>query len=179
MHAVRLAPSRHSIRAALRQLELTISGLHTGDAQVAIGLIDLDGASDRYLRRNLTSLGASLARLDNGYLVVSTAGPLDQVTDHFRQWPLLDQLAKRHERVHIGFGIGRTAADAESLARRALGRAHAAGSVAAAVALADDTHVIIGVESGLPVQQRTTPEDLSVLARRAGWAGLRCCGCAN
>lgn len=168
MHTVRLAPSRHSIRTALRHLELTVSSLHSGDAQVAIGLIDLDGASDRYLRRNIVSLGAALARLDDGYLVVSTAGPLEQVTDHFRRWPLLDQLATRHDHVHIGFGIGRTAADAESLAKRALGRAHAAGPVAAAVALADDTDVIIGGQAEAQTPPRVSPEDLSVLARRAG-----------
>jgi DNA-binding transcriptional ArsR family regulator len=166
MHTVRLAPSRHSIRAALRHLELTISGLHTGDAQVAIGLIDLNGESDRYLRRNIAVLGGSLARLDDGYLVVSTAGLLERVTDHFRTWPLLEQLSGRHESVHIGFGIGRTAADAESLARRALGRSHAAGPVAAAVALADDTDVIMGGTKKQPA--RVSPEDLSLLARRAG-----------
>lgn len=43
MHAVRLAPSRHSVRSALQRLVLTVTSLRTGDAQVAIGLIDLGG----------------------------------------------------------------------------------------------------------------------------------------
>lgn len=169
MSAVRLVPSRHEIRAALRQLVLTLTSLRTGDAQVAIGLVDLDGASDAWLRRNIAVLGGTLARLDDGYLVVSTAGLLERVTDHYHYLPLLEQLGRRHDRVHVGFGVGRTAAEAESLARRALGRSHAAGDTAAAVALADDTDIILGTSGG--GAPAVAPEKLSQLARRAGLNG--------
>lgn len=167
MHAVRLAPSRHSIREALRHLVLTVINLRTGDAQVAIGLIDLGGESDDELRRSISPLGGTLARLDDAYLVVSTAGLLEQATGHYRDLPLLGQLSSRHQQVHIGFGVGRTAAEAHSLARRALGRSRAVGSAAVAVALADDTDIIVtgGQPSG---PELVPPDDLSLLARRAG-----------
>lgn len=166
LYAVRLAPSRHAIRAALRQLVLTVQTLRTGDAQVAIGLVDLGGDSDAGLRRGIASLGGSLARLDDGYLVVSTAGLLERATGHYRHLPLVERLSRRHERVHIGFGVGRTAAEAESLARRALGRSHAVGSASAAIALADDTDIILDKE---PVGEAVVwPEGLSLMARRAG-----------
>jgi DNA-binding transcriptional ArsR family regulator len=167
MHAVRLAPSRHSIREALRHLVLTVSNLRTGDAQVAIGLIDLDGASDAELQRSISPLGGALARLDDVYLVVSTAGLLEQATSHYQDLPLLERLSSRHEQVHIGFGVGRTAAEAQSLARRALGRSRAVGPTAVAVALADDTDIILnGGRSADP--ELLPPDDLSLLARRAG-----------
>lgn len=166
MHAVRLAPSRHSIRAALRHLVLTVSNIRTEDAQVAIGLIDLDGASDTELQRSISPLGGALARLDDLYLVVSTAGLLEQATSHYQDLPLLDQLSRRHERVHIGFGVGRTAAEAQSLARRALGRAHAAGAAGVVVALADDTDIVL--DGSRPDDRELPADNVSVLARRAG-----------
>jgi hypothetical protein len=167
MHAVRLAPSRHSIREALRHLVLTVTNLRTGDAQVAIGLIDLDGASDVELQQSISSLGGALARLDDVYLVVSTAGLLEQATRHYQDLPLLERLSSRHEQVHIGFGVGRTAAEAQSRARRALGRSRAVGPAAVAVALTDDTDIILnGGQPGDP--GLLPPDDLSLLARRAG-----------
>jgi len=165
MYSVRLAPSRHSIREALRHLVLTVTNLRTGDAQVAIGLIDLDGAEDAELQRGISPLGGALARVDDVYLVVSTAGLLDQATGHYQDLPLLSQLSARHEQVHIGFGVGRTAAEAQSLARRALGRARAVGPAAVTIALADDTDII--VKAGHPADALPT-DDLSLLARRAG-----------
>jgi hypothetical protein len=166
MHAVRLAPSRHSIREALRHLVLTVSNLRTGDAQVAIGLIDLDGATDSELQRGISPLGGALARLDDSYLVVSTVGLLEQATSRYQELPLLGQLAARHERVHIGFGVGRTAAEAQSLARRALGRSHAVGRAAVVVALGDDTDIV--VNGSLAPGGDLPTDDLSLLARRAG-----------
>jgi hypothetical protein len=167
LHAVRLAPSRHSIRVALRHLVLTVTSLRTGDAQVAIGLIDLGGASDGELQRSLSPLGGTLARLDDVYLVVSTAGLLEQATGHYQELPLLGQLSSRHERVHIGFGVGRTAAEAQTLARRALRRSRAVGPAAVAVALADDTDIVLSGGQAADPELALT-DDLSLLARRAG-----------
>ena len=89
MYVVRLAPSRHSILSALRHLELTVSGVHTGDARVVIGLVDLDGTTDEQLSLEVTGLGGMLARVEDGYLIVSTLGALERWTDHFQHWPLL------------------------------------------------------------------------------------------
>jgi DNA-binding transcriptional ArsR family regulator len=169
MYVVRLAPSRHSILSALRNLELTVSGMHTGDARVAIGLVDLGGDTDQQLSREVATLGGMLARVEDGYLIVSTLGALEMLTNHFEHWPLLQQLRERHERVHIGFGIGRTAADAESQARLALGRSKAAGNAAAAVTLGDGGDVIVRTADETADTPRTVgAESLTVLGRRAG-----------
>jgi hypothetical protein len=168
MHAVRLAPSRHSVRGALRQLILTIEGLRTGDAQVAIGIVDLAGAPDDLLRADFSVLGGVLATIGDQYLLVCTSGPLDQATAHYRRLSVLDALAERHATAHIGFGVGRTAAEAESLARRALGRAQATGAHAAAVALADDTDIVITTSHGRDAPADAPPENIALLARRAG-----------
>jgi hypothetical protein len=168
MYVVRLAPSRHSILSALRHLELTVAGVHTSDARVVIGLVDLGGAADEQLSREVAGLGAMLARVDDGYLIVSTLGALERWTDHFHRWPLLQQLRLRHGRVHIGYGIGRTAADAESQARVALGRSRAAGDAAAAVALGDGGDVIVGTADAADAPRPPGAESLTMLGRRAG-----------
>jgi hypothetical protein len=169
MYTVRLAPSRHSILAALRHLEQTVSGLHTGDARVAIGIVDLDGETDEALSREVAALGGMLAQVEDGYLIVSTRGALAMLTDSFEHWPLLQQLHSRHERVHIGFGIGRTAADAETQARFALGRSRAAGDAVAAVAVGDNGDVIIRTPIETVEPSHTfAAESLTVLGLRAG-----------
>lgn len=165
MHAVRLAPSRHSISATLQALVLTTTGQHIEDAQVALGLIDLSEPDDR-LAADLADLGGSLAPLADGrHLVVTTRGLLEQVTQRFSRLPLLDRLAARHETVRIGFGLGRTAAEAETLAARALNRATAIGPVAGVVALLDDVDIVIEPADGAPI---ATAGSLPQLARRVG-----------
>ncbi|MFV2117472.1 hypothetical protein ACE14D_03125, partial [Streptomyces sp. Act-28] len=106
--AVRLAPSRHSIRAALRALVLTPAGAHSDDSQVALGIVDLP-AADEELAADLAALGGSLAGLPDGSrLAVTTRGALEKATDQFTRLPFLDGLAARHGSAHVGFGLGRT-----------------------------------------------------------------------
>ncbi|GAA1558207.1 hypothetical protein GCM10009678_46510 [Actinomadura kijaniata] len=167
MQAVRLAPSRYSIRSALQTLVLTTSGRHAGDAQVALGLIELPEPDDR-LADDLVTLGGSLASLPDGrHLLVTTRGLLEQATERFTRMPLLDLLAARHPTAHIGFGLGRTAAEAESLARRAINRAASVGAVAGVVSMADDVDIVIEPDGeGRPAERG--PESLPLLARRVG-----------
>lgn len=87
MHAVRLAPSRHSIRSTLQALVLATAGAHSGDAQIALGIIDLP-ADDRELAADLRVLGGSLAGLPDGArLVVTTRGVLEEVSEEFTRLP--------------------------------------------------------------------------------------------
>ncbi|MEU5879888.1 hypothetical protein [Spirillospora sp. NPDC047279] len=168
MHTVRLAPSRFSIRSTLQALVLTTVGQQVGDAQVALGLIELPGPDDT-LAADVVTLGGSLAPLPDGrHLVVTTRGLLEQATEQFTRLPLLDRLATRHPSVHIGFGVGRTAAEAESLAKRAIGRASSVGTSAGVVAMADDVDIVIEPGGGDEPPAERGAESLPLLARRVG-----------
>ncbi|WP_405055742.1 hypothetical protein OG474_23705 [Kribbella sp. NBC_01505] len=167
MPSVRLVPSRYSIRSTLQALVLTTSGQHVGDAQVALGIVDLPEPDDA-LAGDLITLGGSLALLPDGrYLVVTTRGLLEQATEQFTRMPLLDHLAARHSTAYVGFGIGRTAAEAEALARRAVGRAGSIGTVAGVVSMSDDVEIVIEPSGDQPAIPRGT-ESLPLLARRVG-----------
>ncbi|QGV78040.1 hypothetical protein [Streptomyces ficellus] len=173
-HAVRLAPSRHSILATLQALVLDTAGRHSGDAQVVLGIVDLPGAAgDDRLPEDIRVLGGSLAELPDGRrLVVTTRGVLQTATEQFTRIPFLDGLAARHGTAHVGFGLGRTAAEAEALARRAVNRARAAGPAAAVVSMVDDVDIVIGAGSagagGPEAESAVFPESPALLARRVG-----------
>jgi hypothetical protein len=167
MPSVRLAPSRYSIRSTLQALVLTATGQQVGDAQVALGVIDLPSADDA-LAGDLVTLGGSLALLPDGrHLVVTTRGLLEQATEQFTRMPLLDHLAARHATAYVGFGVGRTAAEAEALARRAAGRAASIGGVAGVVSMSDDVEIVIEPSGDQSTGTRGT-DSLPLLARRVG-----------
>ncbi|GFH35778.1 hypothetical protein [Streptomyces pacificus] len=251
-HTVRLAPSRHSVLGALRALALDAAGRQSGDAQVALGVIELptdgggpsgglpgghrpaDGRStaerrvderslgersrsegpagerpagerpagersadgrlagerlvderpagqgpagersaDERLADDVRVLGASLAALPDGRrLVVTTRGVLEKATDRFTRIPFLDGLAARHGTAHIGFGVGRTAAEAEALARRAVKRARSVGPAAGVVSMTDDVDIVIdgaaADSAGEAVGGSAPPGGAALLARRVG-----------
>ncbi|GAA4896768.1 hypothetical protein ACFPM3_14120 [Streptomyces coeruleoprunus] len=172
-HAVRLAPSRHSIHATLRALLLATAGLHGGDAQVALGIVDLP-AQDERLAADIGVLGGSLADLpdltEGQRLVVTTRGALEKATDGFTRLPFLDALAARHGTAHLGFGLGRTAAEAEALARRAVNRARAVGGAAGVVSMPDDVDIVLAAGRAVdaPGAVVPPPEASALLARRVG-----------
>ncbi|MCG5215997.1 response regulator [Streptosporangium soli] len=162
--ALRLLPSRHSIRDALGTLVLRVRDARSTDAQIAIGLIELDPGG-RVDVRELTALGGSLARVDGDtYLLITTRGPLRELTHDFTRLPLLDTLGAG---ARIGLGLGGTAAQAEARARRALTRAGKLGPKSAVAALDEGTEVIL---SAAPADSVTpaTPASLTVVSRRVG-----------
>jgi hypothetical protein len=172
MAVLRLAPSPHSVRVALRQLLLHADNQAQEDAQIALGLVELDpagaepGERDGGLAREAAALGGSLALLTGGvHLLVTTRGPLAEVTGNFTALPMLRRLADRHPVVRVGFGLGRSAAEAESLARRALARARRLGEVAAVLALRGDTDLVL--ESATP-PPGPGEASLAVLSQRVG-----------
>ncbi|AWK10705.1 hypothetical protein AB0I99_07380 [Streptomyces spongiicola] len=196
-HAVRLAPSRHSILATLRALALATAGRQSGDAQVVLGVIDLPaagdgpagggsggggtagegpaggGPADDGLADEVRVLGGSLAALPDGRrLVVTTRGVLEKATDRFTRMPFLDGLAARHGTAHVGFGVGRTAAEAEALARRAVNRARSVGPAAGVVSMTDDVDIVIdgaAADGGGEADGGTAPPGgAALLARRSG-----------
>ncbi len=167
MPVVRLAPSPHDIRGSVDALALRTRNQHHSDAQVALGFVELDRAEPA-LERKLGELGGAVARIDaERYLLVTTRGPLDRVTEGFRTAPFLAGLASGHERVHIGLGIGRSAGEAAAHASRALARARAQGDVAAVLAAPHDADIVLA--SGGPAEPAaSSPTDLGRLAQRLG-----------
>ncbi|MEV1240860.1 hypothetical protein ACIBO2_46490 [Nonomuraea sp. NPDC050022] len=163
MHVLRLAPSVHSVRVALRQLLLTAEGQAQEDAQIALGLIEVE--NEEGLLREATALGGTLAAFRGGtHLLVTTRGPLHDATGGFTGLPMLGRLAAQNQVVRVGFGLGRSAAEAESLARRALARARRIGDIAAVLSLRADTDIVLESVAGVPESER----NLSVIARRVG-----------
>lgn len=165
MPAVRLAPSNHAVRTALRQLLLHASSQAQEDAQIALGLAELRGGEDGLLRE-VAAIGGTLAQFGQGiHLIVTTRGPLYDATAGFTTLPMLPRLADRHEVVQIGFGLGQSAAEAENLARRALNRARRIGTVAAVLSQRGDSDIVL--ES---TAQAVRPDDinLAVIAQRVG-----------
>jgi hypothetical protein len=162
-HVLRLAPSVHSVRVALRQLLLTAEGQAQEDAQIALGLIEVE--NDDGLLREATALGGTVAAFRGGtHLLVTTRGPLYDASVGFTGLPMLARLAAQNQVVRVGFGLGRSAAEAESLARRALARARRIGDVAAVLSLRADTDIVLeSVPTGSAAEQ-----NLSVIARRVG-----------
>lgn len=163
LHAVRLSPALQSIRVALETLTLESLQEQTQHAQVALGIIDLD-RDEALLQRYSASLGGSVVPLgDASYLLITTRGLLEEATGAFVGLPMLAEIGAGHRRAHVGFGIGRSAADAEVLARAALRRARLLGSHAAAVALNADT-ILDLASSRVEVERLSVP----LLARRIG-----------
>ncbi|MCW3819235.1 hypothetical protein ONA91_32815 [Micromonospora sp. DR5-3] len=161
----RLAPSNHSVRTALRQLLLYASSQAQEDAQIALGLACLpDG--DGGLLKEVAALGGTLARFGGDtHLIVTTRGPLHDATAGFTALPMLRRLADRHDTVQIGFGLGRSAAEAENLARRALSRARRVGAAAAVLSLRGDTDIVLESTTAPPP---VSDVSLAVIAQRVG-----------
>ncbi|MEU9508007.1 hypothetical protein AB0D32_17215 [Micromonospora sp. NPDC048170] len=165
MPAYRLAPSNHSVRTALRQLLLHVGSQAQEDAQIALGLANLSDGDDGLLKE-VATLGGTLARFaPDTYLIVTTRGPLHDATGGFTALPMLRRLADRHDTVQIGFGLGRSAAEAENLARRALSRARRVGPTTAVLSLRGETDIVL--ESTTPTPQ-PAEVNLGIIAQRVG-----------
>ena len=165
MPAFRLAPSNHSVRAALRQLLLHVGSQAQEDAQIALGLANLSDGDDGLLKE-VAGLGGTVARFaPDTYLIVTTRGPLHDATGGFTALPMLRRLADRHETVQIGFGLGRSAAEAENLARRALSRARRVGPTTAVLSLRGETDIVLESTTPAPPPAEV---NLAVIAQRVG-----------
>jgi DNA-binding transcriptional ArsR family regulator len=163
---VRLAPSVHSVRSAANGLLLTYGALRSDDAQIALGLVEVAGKAEDALKREVGALGGSVVRYDDKrFLVITTRGPLEQATAAFSELAMLTRLKEQFGPVRIGFGIGGSGAEAEALARRALGRARTVGRTAAVVSLRNDIDItLVGATAPRPLQRA----QLQLLAQRAG-----------
>ena len=160
----RLAPSTHAVRNAVRQLLLETDNQMREDAQLVIGLAELSGG-DEGLLKEVVSVGGTTTPLAGGmHLLISTRGPLYAATNGFSGLPMLRRLAELHETVRIGFGLGRGAAEAENLARRALSRARKVGPVASVLSTRDADLILAA--AGAPADPAAA--NLTVVAQRVG-----------
>lgn len=163
MPVVRLTPSSRDTRLALESLLLSVQSRHHSDAQVALGLVDLEHDDDK-VTSDFAALGGTVVRIDTGrYLLVATRGPLERITAGLTAAPFLAGLAARHQLVRVGFGLGRSASAAATHASRALGQARRHGPVAAVVTISADTDILLHRSS-----PSGTPTDPGVLAQRLG-----------
>lgn len=163
---IRLAPSVHSVRAAVNGLLLRYGALRSDDAQVALGLVEITAKAEDALKREVGALGGSIVRYDDKrFLVITTRGPLEQATASFTELGMLTRLKEQFGAVRIGFGIGESGAEADALARRALGRARTTGRTAAVISMRNDIDItLVGATAPRPLQRA----QLQVLAQRAG-----------
>lgn len=167
MEIHRLAPAIVSVRAALQTIALACLGRVTADAQVVLGFVDVSDP-DPELAEDVTALAASLFTLHEGrYLLVTTRGILEETTNGLQHLPLLTSLSQRHMWAHVGLGVGRSAAEAEALARRALARCRATGPFSAFVSLGNGGDLMLA-GADQPSAAPDEPIPVAVAARRSG-----------
>jgi hypothetical protein len=168
MAALRLAPSRHSIRSALQTLLLRVHSAYSSDAQIAIVLLEVDHEVPE-LATYLAALGGSVARIDERtQLLVTTRGPLSEITSGFTKVPPIGSVTPGSP-LRLGIGLGPTAAQAEARAWRGLRRtrdlaAQSTSGIAAVVASTDDADIVLMPTRSVPGHGAS----LSLLARRVG-----------
>jgi hypothetical protein len=123
---------------------------------------------DHYLDEDAGDLaGSTFALLNGGHVLVTTRGALEDATSGFKYLPLLTRLASRHVRAHIGFGVGRSAAEAEALARHALGRCRTIGPFSAVVSFGGSDDVVL-IEDDAAQDAPPGPVPMALAARRSG-----------
>lgn len=166
---LRLAPSPQSVRVALRQLLLAAAGQIQEDAQLALGLVEIDPGGLDDLAREAALLGGAVASsADGAALIVTTRGPLHGATHGFTALPLLHRLGDRYDVVRIGFGLGHSGAEAERLARRALARARSHGDVAAVVSSRNELDIVLEAVPPPAADGASAEQSRAVVASRVG-----------
>ena len=143
----RIIPTRSVMRDTLRMTQLEGEGVKLRDAQLVIGTISVGGKADcfrtsEYLTQRrklqvqqiLLDLGEKTRKLiyradGNNIMFVTTRGVIEDITDKFTKFPLLDVLQDKLQLpVNMGVGIGYTAGEAEGNAREALNKAETTGT---------------------------------------------------
>ncbi|HVX43271.1 MAG TPA: hypothetical protein VHC49_05285 [Mycobacteriales bacterium] len=149
--ALRMMPTKDTLRTALSTAALQGAGNKLEEAQIAIVIVEVAvsarpghaGPSNYWqqelklsLHRSLLAdarrMGATVtSRDENSYLVTATVGSLSQATDGLRAAPFLDRVqSELGLAVEVGIGLGRTARDAEAHALVAVEKARSADAAA-------------------------------------------------
>ncbi|UFU07594.1 hypothetical protein [Ruania halotolerans] len=169
---IRLVPSENAIRTAVTRLSFAVNTHVNEDSQVAVGLLvadDMAGAAP-LVRQQARALAGTVATADTGeLLLVTTRGALAIASYQFTQPPLLRRLDEVGITASAGFGVGRTALEAERLARRALNRAETYPGSTAVASFRNDVDLVLGAAGGHTAIAQDSPA-LSTIATRVGVA---------
>ncbi|MGA8113684.1 MAG: helix-turn-helix domain-containing protein [Actinocatenispora sp.] len=166
LEVIQLSPAVASVRSALRTVVLACVGRVSADAQVVLGIIDLSDP-DPELPDEVGALAGSVFTTQPGrYVLVTTRGVVEEHSNHFQRLPLLARLSQRHLWAHIALGVGRSAAEAEALARHALARCRSVGPFSAVVSLGTGSDIVLAETDAEPSTDGAVP--LLVAARRSG-----------
>lgn len=164
---VRLVPSENAIRRAVSRLTFAINNHVNEDSQVAVGLLVADDmtTATQLVREKASALAGTVATATAGeLLVVTTRGALAIASHQFTQPPLLRRLDEAGIIAHAGFGVGRTALEAERLARRALYRAETHPGSTAVISFRNDIDLVTGTGNAVAADAPS----LNVIAKRVG-----------
>ncbi|QUW18110.1 hypothetical protein [Agrococcus sp. Marseille-Q4369] len=169
---LRLVPSRDAILTALHQLLLVTTNQINEESQVALGLLESDAPFDELTKEGRTAAMAFAGTIadagDGSLLLVSTYGRLSEVTGGLSSAPFLRRLGVSLGSVRVGFGVGRSAAEAETLARRALSRARSHGRIAAVASFRGDIDILLDAESAGAHVDALDQASIGVVAARVG-----------
>lgn len=163
--ALRVMPTRASIRSALRTAALMGAGTHLADAQIAVALVRMPSASaadplygqqelalslHQLLLRAARPMGATVQPVgDETFQVVTTVGALAASTGGFRVAPFLDRAREAlGVSIHVGVGIGGTAQEATASAQASLTRARETGPEGFALQHGSKVLVLPAAEAG-------------------------------
>lgn len=195
VNAVRVVPTKQSMRAALRTAALLAAGAQLQASQVAIGLVRVDSPSpsgatkSRYLHqteghltlqllllRAVRDLDALVFPIENRlFLVVGTMGSFEQASASFQECPFYDLIHRElHAEVSVGIGLASTVLRAEENARQALQACDDTGGGHGRLIQPDGSVVVLpgrdlggNVATAVPVNGRAR----EYLARLAGAEG--------
>ena len=143
----RIIPTRSVIRDALKMTQLEGEGAKFREAQLVIGTISVGGSTEGFrtseyitqrrkleVQQILLDLSEKTRKLiyrsdGDNIMFVTTRGVIEEITDKFTRFPLLDELQdKLRLPINMGVGIGYTAGEAEGNADQALSKAEATGA---------------------------------------------------
>lgn len=163
-----LIPAVHSIRMGLQAIAADVERAEQGFSQVAIAIVefggDAQGDESGLVATEAAALGGSAVLVAPGrYMIMTTRGAVEAATIGFTRAPILLHIPDHGRTLRVGYGVGRSAREAEHHADRALRRARAIGDVAGVVALANDT--IRSLDTGSPVPRS---DSAARLARQIG-----------
>ncbi|MGB9866418.1 MAG: HTH domain-containing protein [Bacillota bacterium] len=157
----RMFPTRSIVRESLRKALLYGESVRLKHTQLALvlvrpglkedGLANLGYTAQQLvldLHRTLVEYAQQIQGLvvklrDTEFAIVATRGSLEEVTNCFREFPLLDSIERNLPmKVGIGIGLGRTALSAEANAREGLRLALTVGRHSACFVVTDDGKVL-------------------------------------
>lgn len=170
---LRLVPSWHSIQTSIRQLLLVTTNQVQEDSQVVLGIVEADPGPrdlDRDIAAEAAALTGTAAYYGDGHrLIVTTRGQLSAATDQLTSAPMLRRLAEGRAEVRIGFGLGRTVAESELLARRAIARARNHGPISAVASFRHDLDIMLDADPETTAPRGAHQQaSIGVLAARVG-----------